>query len=66
LLGMRGGTLFLGVSEWTFGTLLLLGFWNKRLGILGAPGSAVTFVATVTIIRSCPKAGMRPPAAFPR
>lgn len=28
-LGMRGATLFLGVSEWTFGTLLLLGFWSS-------------------------------------
>jgi hypothetical protein len=28
--GMRGATWFLGVSEWTFGTLLFLGFWNKR------------------------------------
>src|ERR1700745_196335 len=36
LLGMRGATLFLGISEWTFGTLIFLGFWNKRLGILGA------------------------------
>ena len=50
LLGMRGATLFLGVSEWTFGTLLFLGFWNKRLGILGALGSIATFVGTVTII----------------
>ena len=40
--GMRGATLFLGVSEWTFGTLLFLGFWNKRLGILGALGSTAT------------------------
>ena len=40
LLGMRGSHfLFLGVSEWTFGTLLFLGFWNKKLGILGALGS---------------------------
>ena len=49
-LGMRGATLFLGISEWTFGTLLFLGFWNKRLGILGALGSTATFVGTVTII----------------
>ena len=48
--GMRGATLFLGISEWTFGTLLFLGFWNKRLGILGALGSTATFVGTVTII----------------
>jgi len=49
-LGMRGATWFLGVSEWTFGTLLFLGFWNKKLGILGALGSTATFIGTVTII----------------
>jgi uncharacterized membrane protein YkgB len=53
-LGMRGATLFLGVSEWTFGTLLFLGFWSKPAGILGALGSTGTFVATVTIIPFMP------------
>jgi uncharacterized membrane protein YkgB len=52
--GMRGATLFLGISEWTFGTLLFLGFWNKTLGILGALGSTATFVGTVTIIPFMP------------
>ena len=33
--GIRGASWFLGVSEWLFGALLFLGFWNKRLGILG-------------------------------
>ena len=37
--GVRGASWFLGASEWVFGTLLFLGFWNKRLGILGAIGS---------------------------
>src|SRR5438093_11842654 len=41
--GIRGASWFLGVSEWLFGTLLFLGFWNKRLGILGAAGSCITF-----------------------
>src|SRR5215472_2734754 len=50
LLGMPSATVFLGISEWTFGALLFLGFWNKKLGILGALGSTGTFVATVTII----------------
>jgi uncharacterized membrane protein YkgB len=48
--GMRGATLFLGISEWTFGTLLFLGFWNKGLGILRALGSTATFVGTVTFM----------------
>ena len=32
VLGIRGTAIFLGASEWTFGTLLLLGFWNKKAG----------------------------------
>lgn len=48
--GVRGATYFLGVSEWLFGALLFAGFWNKKLGILGALGSCGTFVATSTII----------------
>src|SRR5262245_34785564 len=44
--GVRGATWFLGVSEWAFGTLLFLGFWNKKLGILGAVGSCFSFIAT--------------------
>ena len=39
--GIRGASWFLGVSEWVFGLLHFLGFWGKRLGILGAGGSAV-------------------------
>ena len=52
--GIRGASWFLGVSEWTFGALLLLGFWNKQLGILGAIGSTLTFLGTVTIIPFMP------------
>jgi uncharacterized membrane protein YkgB len=52
--GIRGASWFLGVSEWLFGALLFLGFWNKRLGILGALGSTFTFVGTVTIIPFMP------------
>ena len=63
--GIRGASWFLGVSEWLFGTLLFLGFWNKRLGILGAIGSIVTFVGTVTIIPFMPN-GWEPTAGgFP-
>ena len=52
--GIRGASWFLGVAEWLFGALLFLGFWNKRLGILGALGSVATFVGTVTIIPFMP------------
>jgi uncharacterized membrane protein YkgB len=63
--GMRGATLFLGVSEWTFGTLLFLGFWNKKLGILGALGSSITFIATVTIIPFMPDGWDAAAGGFP-
>ena len=53
--GVRGASLFLGSSEWAFGTLLFLGFWSKPLGILGALGSTATFIGTVTIIPFMPE-----------
>src|ERR1700745_1823557 len=52
--GVQGSSWFLGVSEWLFGALLFLGFWNKKLGILGALGSCVTFIMTITIIPFMP------------
>jgi uncharacterized protein DUF417 len=54
--GHAGASYFLGASEWTFGSLLLAGFWDKRLGVLGALGSTGTFIATVTIIPFMPEA----------
>ena len=64
-LGMRGATWFLGASEWTFGTLLFLGFWNKKLGILGALGSSVTFMTTITIIPFMPDGWDAAAGGFP-
>jgi uncharacterized membrane protein YkgB len=46
------------------GTLLLLGFWNKKLGLLGAIGSAGTFLCTVTILPFLPGA-WEPSVGFP-
>ena len=64
--GIRGATWFLGVAEWTFGLLLLLGFWNKQLGILGAIGSCFSFIATFTILPFFPN-GWEPSAGvFPQ
>src|ERR1700752_1784255 len=63
--GIRGASWFLGVSEWLFCALLFAGFWNKKLGILGALGSVASFVATVTIIPFMPN-GWEPSAGgFP-
>jgi uncharacterized membrane protein YkgB len=63
--GVRGASAFLGASEWTFGTLLLLGFWSPRLGFLGAAGSTLTFIATVTIIPFFPNAWAARAGGFP-
>jgi len=47
------------------GALLLAGFWNRKLGILGALGSVAAFVGTVTIIPFIP-GGWEPSAGgFP-
>jgi uncharacterized membrane protein YkgB len=65
VLGIHGTSIFLGTSEWTFGTLLLLGFWNKKLGMLGALGSTFTFIATVTVFPFVPDAWDAGAGGFP-
>jgi uncharacterized membrane protein YkgB len=62
--GLRGGARFLGASEWTICALLYAGFWDKRFGILGALGSTITFITTLTIIPFMPN-GWDPVAGFP-
>ena len=63
--GVRGASWFLGASEWLICTLLFLGFWNKRLGILGAAGSCHTCVATVTIFPFMPDGWAPSAGGFP-
>jgi uncharacterized membrane protein YkgB len=63
--GIKVSTYFLGASEWLFGALLLAGFWNKKLGILGALGSVVTFLCTVTIIPFMPDGWAPSAGGFP-
>ncbi len=63
--GVRGASFFLGTTEWLFGTLILLGFWYRRCGILGALGSVVTFLGTVTIIPFFPDAWAVEAGGFP-
>ena len=63
--GLQGASWFLGVSEWLFGGLIFLGFWNKPLGILGALGSCVTFIMTITIIPFMPDGWAASAGGFP-
>jgi len=65
VLGVRGASWFLGASEWLICTLLFLGFWDKRIGVLGAAGSCVTFVTTVTIIPFMPDGWAPSAGGFP-
>ena len=65
IFGLKGATWFLGVAEWLFGALLFVGFWNKRLGVLGALGSCFSFVATVTIIPFIPNGWAPSAGGFP-
>src|SRR5262245_44443892 len=59
--GVRGASWFLGLSEWSFALLLFLGFWHKRLGILGALGSCAASSGPSRSSPSCRTAGRRLP-----
>jgi uncharacterized membrane protein YkgB len=63
--GIKGATWFLGASEWLFGALLFVGFWNKTAGIFGAIGSCASFVSTVTILPFMPGAWAASAGGFP-
>jgi len=55
----------LDVCEWLFGALIFLGFRNKQLGVLGALGSCVTFIMTITIIPFTPDGWNAAAGGFP-
>jgi uncharacterized membrane protein YkgB len=63
--GIRGASWFLGVSEWLIAILLLIGFWNKNAGILGAIGSCLSMIGTVTIIPFMPDGWAASAGGFP-
>jgi len=63
--GVRGASWFLGAAEWTFGLLIFAGFWNRKIGMLGALGSVITFVMTVTIIPFIPGGWEASAGGFP-
>ena len=63
--GVRGASFFLGTTELFFGTLIFLGYWNAKLGTLGALGSIFTFFGTVSIIPFLPNAWAVEAGGFP-
>jgi uncharacterized membrane protein YkgB len=63
--GVRGACWLLGVSEWAFGALIFIGFWNKTAGALGALGGIASFVCTVTIIPFMPGGWAASAGGFP-
>jgi uncharacterized membrane protein YkgB len=63
--GVRGAGFFLGTTETLFGTLIFLGYWGPRLGVLGALGSIVTFIGTTSIIPFLPDAWAKEAGGFP-
>jgi len=63
--GVRGACWFLGVSEWGFGALIFIGFWNKTAGVLGALGGIASFVCTTTIIPFMPDGWAASAGGFP-
>ncbi|MNL65530.1 Inner membrane protein YkgB [compost metagenome] len=65
MFGIRGASYALGVAEWSFGLLLLAGFWSRRLGLLGAVGSTLTYLTTLTLIFSTPGAWEASAGGFP-
>lgn len=44
---------------------MLVGFWNKKVGLLGALGSVMTFLCTVTIIPFFPNGWVASAGGFP-
>jgi uncharacterized membrane protein YkgB len=63
--GVRGACWFLGVSEWIFGALIFIGFWNKTAGVLGALGGIASFISTTTIIPFIPDGWAASAGGFP-
>ena len=63
--GVRGAGYFLGTTETIFGSLIFLGYWSPRLGVLGALGSIVTFIGTISIIPFLPDGWAREAGGFP-
>jgi len=63
--GIRGASWFLGVSEWLFAALMFLGFWNKKVGIVGDFGALFSMIGTITIIPFMPDGWAASAGGFP-
>jgi hypothetical protein len=62
--GIRGAGYFLGTTETIFGSLIFLGYWIPRLGVLGALWSIVTFIGRRALFPSYPMDGPTKPVDF--
>jgi uncharacterized membrane protein YkgB len=54
-----------GAFEWSIALLLLLGFWDKRLGAVGAAGSACAALAGLSTIPFMPNGWDAVAGGFP-
>jgi uncharacterized membrane protein YkgB len=63
--GIRGAAFFLGGAELVIGTLMFLGFWNRKMAIFGSLGSCGTYLATVSIIPFFPDPWAAAAGGFP-
>jgi uncharacterized membrane protein YkgB len=63
--GIRGAAYVLGIAEWLVATLLFFGFWNLKSGILGALGSCLGGIATLTMLLVIPNAWDASAGGFP-
>jgi uncharacterized membrane protein YkgB len=63
--GIRGAAYLLGSAELLFGLTMFLGFWNRKLAVLGSLASCATYLSTVTIIPFFPEPWAAPAGGFP-
>lgn len=63
--GIHGASYALGVAEWAIGAALLMGIGQPHVGVIGALGSMITYLATLTLILSTPGAWEASAGGFP-
>lgn len=62
--GVRGASIFLGVTEWAICLLLFWGIWNRTAGLSAHLDRAPLSWQRLRSFLSCRTAGTRSPAAF--